>query len=164
MMIKAKSVLFLTLMMLFCESQADCQYVYSQLYDWVKNNKNTDDEFPPGISVVYSFNKLRPGNTAHGGIHTGWIDDFKPDGTLESTTLGYTINYDSPQIQKVAPGIFSFHRNGRMELTLPRWNNVVLPVHYAQCYQDRFGYYVSGMRREGNGTSMVGITFRKIDP
>lgn len=149
----------------YANNQA-CQIIQQQLVSWLQKNQ-PDDEFPPhAIEIVYTFNKLRANNVAHGGIHFGrasFLTAIKSNGTLETGTKGYTIDYNNPvRISPVADAVFSFHRNGRMEIRLPRWNNVVLPVHYANCYSDRFGSYVSGMRREGNGTSMVGITFRRV--
>lgn len=53
--------------------------------------------------------------------------------------------------------------NGTMGVILASWGNGFVPFESLNCFKDTFGYYMSGVYREGNGTTLVSVVMRKVD-
>lgn len=143
---------------------ADCRSVFNEIKTVAERAPGSPDDDGKDYVFVYSYNKVRWEGIAHGGHSNGqlWIAN---DGHLTSNnawtyTQGYS-DYPADAIKRVGDGIFDFYPDGRMTLRLPEWGNGTIDVQNATCYSDSFGHYVTGMRRENNGTATVGITFRK---
>ena len=158
---KTFSSLIISSFMLFAANaaQADCRSVFNEIKAVLSNGYED-------YAFVYSYNKVRwEYGVRHGGYSSGVLH-IATDGHLKGTNVPtYTQEYDryntAEATKRVGNALFDFYPDGRMALTLPEWGNTTIDVQNATCYSDQFGHYVTGMRREGNGTATVCITFQK---
>ncbi len=160
---------------------AQCREIARNLVNYVDG--------PTGRMIAFQFasNKSRDGN-GHFSITDGYLVDFQPRNSPDVApffpTRGRGIWQPVPfyvmdSFKESVPGsrsrrsdfpttrrdgvLLHLSEYGNVTLVLQSWSNTVLTLENQHCYSDSFGYYITGLMKEVNGTSAVSLVLRKID-
>jgi hypothetical protein len=142
-----------------------CAAFIQDLWSWVNQKKGAsagDHRVGAKMAVVKIQSRGTTtypwghGAYAEGGF--GWSGDtlvgrFKVLFSDRKSASGARFDAAKADIQDV-----TLHKDGRVEIMLRNWGNTLLPLHDLTCHPDGF---LTGIRREGNGVSMVSFALRK---
>lgn len=146
-------------------TEVECSGFIENLWSWVNENHGLN-EGAHRIGAKMASVKMRGvggadypwghGSYSEGGF--GWGGDklvgrFKVLFSDRKSGAGARFDAAQADIQDV-----TLYKDGRIEIMLRSWGNVVLPLHDLRCYKEGF---LTGITREGNGVSMVSFALRK---
>ncbi len=154
---KTRTKLFLLFGLTFLPriALADCASVIKDHINWADGTYNY---------VIAEFTSSKNKETASFGAHGQAFFRSSTGGTkLEADMDVAFSDRDYFSQDKVDHVRLTLNANGTAGVTLLSWGNGKLPIQALQCTTDRFGAYISGQIREGNGTSQVSISLKKHD-
>ncbi len=145
---------------------ADCRGMVADYFNWINQNRGTHDG-AHAVGVKMAAVKIRERNPerypwGHGSYaegRLGWHGD-ELTGRLKvlfsdrrSAQSNRRFDPARSDVQDV-----TVYADGRVRVVLVSWGNTSLFLQDVRCYQDGF---ITGVKREGNGTSMVSLALRK---
>lgn len=146
-------------------AEVDCAGFIEGLWRWVDENHGAG-EGAHRIGAKMASVKIRERGAAtypwgHGAYSEGafgWAGDrlvgrFKVLFSDRKAAGGARFDKAQADIQDVA-----LYKDGRVEIMLRSWGDALLRLEDVRCYRDGF---LTGVKREGNGVSLVSFALRK---
>lgn len=146
-------------------AEVDCAAFIEGLWSWVNENHGPG-EGAHRIGAKMSSVKIRErglttypwGHGAYSEGAFGWGGDklmgrFKVLFSDRKNSAGARFDKAQADIEDV-----TLYKDGRVEVMLRSWGDTLLKLESLRCYNDGF---LTGIKREGNGVSMVSFVLRK---